>query len=249
MKNQELWRPSKYVLVGQKLSASRSIKDLNIASRLTAQSVAYHYDAALHKYCSGDVLDLGCGKAPLYILYRTRSKSITCVDWGSSPHDISHADMLCDLNNPIPLPDASFDTIILSDVLEHIYHPKELLAEIRRMLRPDGRLIMNVPFLYWLHEQPYDYYRYTRFALEKMASDSDLDIIELKEIGGAPEVFTDFIAKLSSNIKVIGGSVAKSVQWCCLSFVKTNLGRKVSATTSARFPLGYFLIASPNVKA
>lgn len=249
MKNEKSWQQSKYALVGQNLVASRSTADLDIASRLITDLVAYHYDLALRQYCSGDLLDLGCGRAPLYVLYRDFSDSITCVDWGKSLHDIGHADVLCDLNRPIPLPNASFDTVILSDVLEHIYHPQELLAEVRRMLRPGGKLIMNVPFLYWLHEQPYDYFRYTRFSLERMIADCELSVVEMEELGGAPEVFADLVAKTVAHTRYMGQYIARFVQWSCFKFVQTRIGRGISESTSARFPLGYFLVATLNESA
>lgn len=51
--------------------------------------------------------------------------------------------------------------MILSDVLEHIKQPSELLCEISRIMKDDGRLVLNSPFMYWTHGSPYDYFRYT----------------------------------------------------------------------------------------
>lgn len=243
MKNAELWSPSKYVKRNAALRASRCVKDVAISSRLITDLVANCYDTGLREHCQGDLLDLGCGKAPLYILYREFAKNITCVDWANSPHDLGHADVLCDLNEPIPLPDASFDTIILSDVLEHLYRPQLVLQEAARLLRPGGKLILNVPFLYWLHEKPYDFFRYTRFALSRMADDNDLEVVELTELGGAFEVLADLLAKMTSQIKIVGRPIASSIQSCCLWFRRTRLGFRLSTSTAKQIPLGYFLVA------
>ncbi|HRF81361.1 MAG TPA: methyltransferase domain-containing protein, partial [Flavobacteriales bacterium] len=77
----------------------------------------------------------------------------------------------------------SFDTIILSDVLEHIRKPEALVKEMYRILAPGGQVIMNVPFYYGLHEQPFDYYRYTQFALRAITEDAGFAVVELEAIG------------------------------------------------------------------
>lgn len=228
---------------GRVLRGSRHREDVALSSRLVTDLIAAKYQVALPEHAKGDLLDLGCGRAPLYILYQSLAGTITCTDWGDSPHDVSHADLLCDLNEPIPLPDASFDTIILSDVLEHLYRPQLLFSEIARMLRPGGKLIMNVPFMYWLHEQPYDYYRYTRFALERMAEENSLEVLELSELGGAPEVLADLMAKLAVRMRIGGSAIARSIQWSCFRIRATSFGRRISQVTAQQIPLGYFMVA------
>ena len=64
-----------------------------------------------------------------------------------------------------------------------------------RLLKPDGKLILGVPFLYWLHEEPHDYYRYTEFALDRFCQLSGLRLVELTPYGGLPEVFIDMSSK------------------------------------------------------
>lgn len=245
LKNVSAWLPTKYTLRAGKLRASRRAQHVSPGSRLIADRIADRFGFAIREHCRGDLLDLGCGQAPLYLAYRDLARSVTCVDWGNSKHDVSHADVLCDLNERIPLPDASFDTIILSDVLEHLFRPQTALSEIRRMLRPGGKLLMSVPFLYSLHEKPYDYFRYTQFGLERMADEARLHIVALEELGGAPEVFADFIAKLAASRRVLGPQTAAFVQVFCRWFTATKSGARISRITAKRFPLGYFLIAEP----
>jgi SAM-dependent methyltransferase len=108
------------------------------------------------------LLDLGCGKVPFYARYREYVSETVCVDWSNSLHGNGHVDAECDLTQELPFADASFDTILLSDVLEHIPAPERLWREMARLLKPGGELLSSVPFFYWLHEEPYDYYRYTK---------------------------------------------------------------------------------------
>ena len=74
----------------------------------------------------------------------------------------------------LPFGDSEFDTIILSDVLEHIPVPEHLWKEMARILSRNGKIIMNVPFYYCLHEAPHDCSRYTEFALRRFVEMSGL---------------------------------------------------------------------------
>lgn len=74
-------------------------------------------------------------------------------------------DLVGDISNA-PCPCASVDVVVLSEVLEHVQVPQAAIQNIHRLLKPGGRLILTVPFLFPIHDQPHDYYRYTRFGLE-----------------------------------------------------------------------------------
>jgi SAM-dependent methyltransferase len=144
----------------------------------------------------------------------------------------------------LPFEPASFDTIILSDVLEHIPGPDHLWSEMSRILAPGGHLLLNVPFLYWLHEEPHDSYRYTEFALRRFATNAGLEVDVLKPIGGTPELLADLAAKHLIRVRLVGRSLAALIQGGIFAFGKTGLGRKASRRTSAKFPLGYFMVAA-----
>ena len=62
---------------------------------------------------------------------------------------------------PFPVPDATYDTALCFNTLEHIYDAAAVLAEIRRVLKPGGRLIVTVPFMFRIHGHPDDYFRAT----------------------------------------------------------------------------------------
>jgi SAM-dependent methyltransferase len=114
---------------------------------------------------SGSVVDLGCGKRPFEAdILRHASKYIG-LDWGNTLHG-SHADIISDLNKPLPIRDECVDHVVTFEVMEHLAEPTVMLAEAFRILRKGGKLTLSVPFQWWVHEAPWDYYRFTRHGLE-----------------------------------------------------------------------------------
>jgi 2-polyprenyl-3-methyl-5-hydroxy-6-metoxy-1,4-benzoquinol methylase len=243
MRNRERWQPSKYIYKNGKLIASRDRKEVGIGSRLMADLVAERYHYNLRQHAKGMLLDLGCGKVPLYCAYRDYVTDNICVDWENTLHKNEYLDFECDLTGVLPFKEGEFDTIILSDVLEHIPQPEHLWKEMSRILSIEGKIIMNVPFYYWLHEHPHDYYRYTHFALRRFVEGSGLRLIHIESIGGAPEIVADIFAKNVQRLPRIGRSLAVCAQWLTAAFVRTKVGKMVSDATHDSFPFGYFLIA------
>jgi SAM-dependent methyltransferase len=68
----------------------------------------------------------------------------------------------------LPLADASADVVLLLEVLEHVACTDQALAEIRRVLKPDGQLYLSVPFTYPIHDAPYDFWRFTVHGLRAL---------------------------------------------------------------------------------
>jgi SAM-dependent methyltransferase len=170
-------------------------------------------------------------------------EEVTCVDWQNTAHGTQHVDHVCDLTGPLPLADDAFDTVLLSDVLEHIPTPQRLMDEIARVLKPGGKLILNVPFLYWLHETPHDFHRYTEFALRRLAESARLDVVVLEPFGGPLEVIADIAAKRLVRVPGVGGLLSQGVQSVCRVWVAClrAVGRRRPVV--AKFPSGYFLVA------
>ena len=243
MKERDSWKASKFVYRRGKLIASRDSAEVDVASRLMGDRVAAFYDANLRRHARGRLVDLGCGKAPLYAAYADFVSEVTCVDWGNTSHENAYLDFECDLNEALPFADGAFDTIILSDVLEHIAKPEQLWGEMSRILAPSGKVILNVPFYYSIHAGPYDYYRYTEFALRRFVERSGLRLIELESIGGAPEILADVFAKNVKRRPLVGRPLAVFAQWLTAGLTKTRFGRKASRGSGHGFPFGYFLIA------
>jgi SAM-dependent methyltransferase len=123
------------------------------------------------------VLDAGAGNAPYRELF-AHSDYVT-TDWTQSVHAGARAaDMVAPLDD-LPIEDASVDAVLCTQVLEHVENPAAVLAELHRVLRPGGHLWLTVPLVWPLHEEPYDFFRFTPFSLDSLltgAGFSDVDV-------------------------------------------------------------------------
>jgi SAM-dependent methyltransferase len=243
MKNADVWRPSKFIFKKGNLISSRDIREVSVSSRMMADRIAFFYKKFIPVYVKGNLIDLGCGKVPLYHVYRDYIVDNICIDWPNVNHQNSFIDFECDLNKILPFDSGSFDSIIISDVFEHIHSPQLLWQEMARIIKSDGYILMNVPFFYWLHEEPYDYFRYTKYAIEKFAKESGFEIIELFPIGGIPEILADIRCKLYAHIPYIGTFLSEFIRIKTKLFLYTSLGKRISISTADKFPLGYFVVA------
>jgi len=243
MKNKEKWKPSKYVYKNGKLKASRDQREVGVGSTLITDIIAGVYDKNFKQYASGKLLDLGCGKVPFYESYRQFITDNICVDWVNTLHTNKYIDYELDLTKRLPFQDSEFDTIVVSDVLEHIPCPEQLWKEMARILSNNGKILMNVPFYYWIHEQPHDYYRSTEFALQRFVEMAGLNLIKIETIGGVPEIIADIVAKNILRLPKLGRSISIFVQCFALYSKRIKFVKRMSKQTSAKFPLGYFLVA------
>jgi len=151
-------------------------------------------------YLKGHLVDLGCGNVPYYEWYKDKVEQITCIDWKDTSHSQKHIDIFCNLNESLPLQDNSVDCIFTTSVLEHICEPKNLFKEMARILTENGYLILTVPFFYYLHEEPYDFFRYTPHGLKYLGEQSGLSIIESNHYGSAIGVLVDITAKVCYSL-------------------------------------------------
>ena len=84
----------------------------------------------------------------------------------------------------IPLAGNSVESVVCTEVLEHCPHPQQVLAETFRVLKPAGVLFLTVPFLWPLHDIPFDEYRYTPFALTRHMEAVGYTVMQMKALGG-----------------------------------------------------------------
>lgn len=140
------------------------------------------YKKIFSKFVKEDfnILDLGAGRLFYRDFIRKYASNYKSIDFEKTHKDLDYIGT----SSRTGLKKESFDVVFCSQVLEHVPDPKESFEEINRILRKDGIAIISTPFLMYLHNEPYDFYRYTKHALKKFAIESNFEIIKLKEVGG-----------------------------------------------------------------
>jgi SAM-dependent methyltransferase len=135
----------------------------------------------------GKLLDAGCGRMPYkkYILNNSRVDQYIGLDIeGARIYDAAvKPDHTWD-GKVMPFDTMEFDSAFATEVLEHCPEPEVFLKEVHRVLKPEGIFFFTVPFLWNLHEVPYDEYRYTPFALQRHLRNAGFTDITLKALGG-----------------------------------------------------------------
>ena len=193
--NELYWKETKYSVENGHLAASKDNNYLGEASYLMASITAHYYDKYIPKYAHGVLADLGCGNAPMYMFYKKYVERVICADWERSLHKNKFIDIKCDLSQKLPLENKSVDTIILSDVLEHVYNPDNLFCEMYRILKKGGVVLLNTPFAYLEHEIPFDFNRFTYFYYKEKAIEYGFSALLIEKVGGEKEVLADMIGK------------------------------------------------------
>ncbi len=133
----------------------------------------------------GVLLDIGCGVMPYRKLLTKTPSRITRYIGLDINTEIYKAqvDLRWD-GKHIPLDDASVDCAMATEVLEHCPDPLVVLREARRVLKPGGTFFFTVPYIWPLHDAPYDFFRYTPFALELLLAKSGFDHVNVQALGG-----------------------------------------------------------------
>jgi len=127
------------------------------------------------KYVNGVTLDVGCGHKPYEKTFFAGAAKYIGMDYLT---DRSKPDVVGSATN-IPLEDSSFDTVVSTEVLEHVPDPLKALREMYRVLKPGGYLILSTPMYWPRHEVPYDYFRYPYDGLLHLIKESGFELTEL----------------------------------------------------------------------
>jgi len=186
------------------------------------------------------VLDAGAGQGP----YREHfaHARYEAADFEQVPgKDYSGNHYVCDLSS-IPVEDGRYDLVFLSQVLEHLPSPLLVLAELRRVLKPGGRLWASAPLFYEEHERPYDFYRYTQFGLRRLFEESGFKDLEIDWLEG-------YLGTVSYELEVAAHALARSRLAPAGSLLlglsalaaRADLRRRI---TSVGHPKNYTIVAS-----
>lgn len=135
------------------------------------------------RYMKGRLIDIGCGEKPYRELLSPYVDEHIGLDHEDTLHDKSNADLI-GVAYEIPAADDSFDSAVCTAVLEHLEEPEQALRECYRVLKPDGCAIYSVPFIWHLHEEPRDFYRFSKYSLYYLFEKVGFEIVELKALSG-----------------------------------------------------------------
>lgn len=183
------------------------------------------------------VLDLGCGKKPYFQLFK-ESNYIGL--------DLPNKNVFADIYGNalfLPFKDNVFDVVLCSQVLEHINEVELALNEIFRVLKKGGHLILTVPFIWGIHDEPNDYFRFTNYGLRHLLTKTGFEIIFLEKRGNFWDVIAQYISlkvydyPKSTVIDIIKWLVAAMIQ-ITFSSLSIIIGNKFED-----WSLGYGVLA------
>ncbi|MBA4166610.1 MAG: class I SAM-dependent methyltransferase [Chitinophagaceae bacterium] len=138
-------------------------------------------------HLSGQLLDFGCGRKPYESLFSVERYIGIDMEQTGHEHTLSKVDVYYD-GKTIPFADESFDSVFCSEVFEHIFNLDEVIVEIKRVLKKDGKVLITVPFCWNEHEAPYDFGRYTSFGIKHLLEKNGFDVVEFRKSGNFVKV-------------------------------------------------------------
>ncbi len=126
---------------------------------------------------AGRVLDVGCGSKPYRHLFNGQGQSYTGLEFTPANKTGSRSDapeVIADAHH-LPIKPGSLDLVLVTEVLEHVAQPEIILHEVHRVLKPGGRVVVTLPFMFYQHDDPRDFRRLTPDGFRQMLVGTGLD--------------------------------------------------------------------------
>lgn len=140
------------------------------------------------QYVKGKTIDLGAGNAKYKSLIKPKTSEYITFDISPGPN----IDIVGDILN-LPFGENTFDTIVSTQVLEHVTKPWIMVKEMHRVTKPGGLVILSAPFLIQYHADPYDYFRYTKEGMQGLFKDVGFSVVECNSYGSFFGVLSEMI--------------------------------------------------------
>ncbi len=155
------------------------------------------HDRALRELAAshfhGRLVDIGCGTKPYRPMLARYVDQHVGVDHRASFHDSRNVDLFGTAYE-IPAEKNTFDCALCTSVLEHLEEPESAVRECARLLKDGGVAIYSMPFIWHLHEEPRDFYRYTKYGLQHLFEKSGFEILEIRALSGFFTTFGTLLA-------------------------------------------------------
>ncbi len=135
-------------------------------------------------HARGALLDVGCGSKPFEPLFAGRVSRYWGSDLRASRYLAGERPDAFATAEAQPFRAGSFDTVLGLSMLTYLPEPGRMLAEAHRVLQPGGVLIMEFTQMVPLHDEPHDYFRFTRFGAEYLLREAGFDMVEAVPVGG-----------------------------------------------------------------
>lgn len=162
--------------------------------------LARHIDVALKQWIlgvGGRVLDVGCGRQPFRGQLEAAGFEYAGMDAVQTPEGV--VDFISPVDAELPadlLQTPPFDAILCTEVLEHVAGWEQAFSNFNRLLKPGGRILITAPHFYCLHEEPYDFWRPTPYAIRHFATKYGFAVLELNQLGDGGDVLGTLCASL-----------------------------------------------------
>ncbi|OGH64462.1 MAG: hypothetical protein A2821_02995 [Candidatus Magasanikbacteria bacterium RIFCSPHIGHO2_01_FULL_41_23] len=183
-------------------------------------------------FLRGLTVDVGSGKnlASYHRFFQCTSETeIKCLDLALGNIDLE--------TDALPYTDNSIDTILVMNLLEHIYNFKQVISESHRTIKSDGQVIGVVPFLVAYHPDPHDYWRYSEETLKNIFTAAGFSSIEIKPFGRGVGIAA------YSQIEIILPKIIKMILLPLVFGFDAGVGRLCKRSSVRHYPLGYFFVA------
>jgi SAM-dependent methyltransferase len=163
---------------------------------------------------TGKMLDFGCGSKPYQSIFEVDEYIGIDYENPGHSHANEHIDVFYD-GKKIPFPDATFDSVLATEVFEHVFYLEDTLKEIHRVMKPGGHLLLSAPFVFMEHEIPHDFARYSSFGMRALLERNGFKVEVLEKTSNYVDVLgqmglyylnNTFVGYLR-NIPLIGKSL------------------------------------------
>lgn len=183
----------------------------------------------------GRVLDVGGDKKSDYYNQANQTSDIYTININPT----CKPDEIVDIEKKFPFDANSFDHVLCFNVLEHVVETQHVVAEMVRVVKPKGTIVITTPFLYYIHGSPDDYQRYTASYYKRMAQKYNCDVLSIKPLGnGFFSIGFNFIGGVIPTLflKLVCKKIAVS-----LDTVLCKVSSRYQKLSN-RLPMGYFVV-------
>lgn len=215
----------------------------HLSKRMSRKGIYPFLEERLENVAPGSrVLNVGAGGEIERIVRKAAARRNFSVT--SSDIDPSRGPDLVDDISRSSIESNAFDAVVMMEVLEHVKEPSRAAAELHRILKPNGVLILSTPFVFPIHDRPFDFYRYTRHGLAYLFE--PFEGLSITERNGWAEAIVVLSARLYREpgwaLKIFGavlvllGLVFYPVAWLLSQCFKTDImtsGYLLTGTKSA----------------